>query len=120
MVGRGDRGSWAARSCISSAPPSLDRPLCRHRRPLREGAGDLWELEIFADVGVEAHFVAVLYRLLTLFDFVVQTHGLGSAPVQSVTSVHRRVSDNGMCSQIVSDSFELALPLYFESIASPR
>ena len=79
------------------------------------------ELGIFADVGVETQYIAVLYSLLTLSDLVVKTHGLGSTPVQSVTSVHRRVSDNGMCSQIVvGDSFELALPLYSDSIAGPR
>jgi len=115
-AGQGDRGSWEVRSCISSALPSLDRSLCRHSRPLREWSGDV----IFTDVGVETHYVAVLYRLLTLFDFVVQTHGLGSTPVQSITSVHRRVSVNGMCSQIVGDSYELAFPLYFDSIAGPR
>jgi len=75
---------------------------------------------IFADVGVETHYIAVLYSLLTLSDLVVKTHGLGSTPVQSVTSVHRRVSDNGMCSQIVGDSFKLSLSLYFDSIAGPR
>jgi len=69
------------------------------------------ELEIFADVGVETHYVAVLYRLLTLFDFVVQTHGLGSTAVLRVTSVHWRVSDYGMSLQIVRNSFELPFPL---------
>ena len=85
--------------------------------PLREGSGDLRELEIFADVRVETHYIAVLYSLLTLSDLVVKTHGFGSTSVQSVTSVQRRVSDNGMRSQIVG-TFELAFPLYFDSIAS--
>ena len=76
------------------------------------------ELVIFADVGVETHYIAVLYSLLTLSDLVVKTHGLGSTPVQSVMSVQRRVSDNGMRSEIVGDSFELAFPLYFDSVAS--
>ena len=51
------------------------------------------ELEIFTDVGVETHYITVLYSLLTLSGLVVKTHGLGSTPVQSVTSVHWRVSD---------------------------
>ena len=55
--------------------------------------------------------------LLTLSDLVVKTHGLGSTPVQSVTSVQRRVSDNGMSLQIVG-TFELAFPMYFDSTAS--
>jgi len=76
------------------------------------------ELEIFANVWVETHYIAVLYSLLTLSDLVVKTHGVGSTSVQSVTSVQRRVSDNGMRSQIVGDSFELTFPLYFDSIAS--
>ena len=78
------------------------------------------ELEIFADVGLETHYIAVLYSLLTLFDFVVKTHGLGSTPVQSISSVQRHVSDNGMRSQIVGDSFELAFPLHFDRIARSR
>ena len=73
--------------------------------------------DIFADVGVETNYIAVLYNLYTLSDLVVKMHGLGSALVQSVTSVLRRVSDNGMRSQIVG-TFELAFPLYFDSIAS--
>jgi len=77
------------------------------------------ELEIFADVGVETN-IAVLYSLLTLLDFVVKTHDLGSTPVQSISSVQRHVSDNGMRSQIVGDSFELAFPQYFDSIAGSR
>jgi len=75
------------------------------------------ELEIFADVRLETHYIAVLYSLLTLFNLVVKTHGLGSTPVQSVASVQRRVSDYGMSLQIVG-TFELAFPLYFDSIAS--
>ena len=70
------------------------------------------ELEIFGDVGVETRYIAGLYSFLTLLDFVVKTHGLGSTPVQSISSVQRHVSDNGMRSQIVGDSFELAFPLY--------
>ena len=75
------------------------------------------ELEIFADVRVETHYIAVLYSILTLSDLVVKAHGLGSASVQSVTSVRRHVSDYGMSLQIVG-TFELAFPLYFDSIAS--
>ena len=75
------------------------------------------ELEIFADVRVETHYIAVLCSLLTLSDLVVKTHEFGSAPVQSVTSVQRRVSDCEMSLQIVG-TFELAFPLYFDSIAS--
>jgi len=40
------------------------------------------ELEIFADVRVETHYIAVLYSLLTLSDLVVKTHVLGSVTVQ--------------------------------------
>ena len=75
------------------------------------------ELEIFADVRVETH-IAVLYSLLTLSDLVVKTPGLGSTPIQSVTSVQRRVSDYGIRSEIAVGSFELAFPLYFDSIAN--
>jgi len=75
------------------------------------------ELEIFTDVRVETHYIAVLYSLLTLSDLVVKAHGLGPTPVQSVTSVQRRVSDYGMSLQILG-SFELAFPLYFDSIAN--
>ena len=76
------------------------------------------ELEMFAYVGVETHYIAVLYSLLTLFDFVVKTHGLVSNPVRSISSVQRHVSDYGMRPQIVGNSFELTSPLYFDSIAS--
>ena len=75
------------------------------------------ELEIFSDEWMETHYIAVLYSLITLPDLVVKTHGLGSTPVQSVTSVQRRVSDNGMSLRIVG-TFELAFLLYFDSIAS--
>ena len=75
------------------------------------------ELEIFGDVLVETHYIAILYSLLTLFDLVVKRYGLVSAPVQRVTSVQRRVPDYGMTLQIVG-TFELAFPLYFDSIAN--
>jgi len=74
------------------------------------------ELETFAHVGIETHYIAVLYSLLTLSDLVVKTHGLGSNPVQSISSVQRYVSDYGMSLQIVS-SFKFTIPLYFDCIA---
>jgi len=41
------------------------------------------ELGIFGDIWVETHNIAVLYRLRTLFDFVVKTHGLSSTPYRA-------------------------------------
>jgi len=53
------------------------------------------ELQIFADVGVETHIV-VLYRLHIFSDLIVKTHGLGAAPIQNTSRVHRLVFDDGM------------------------
>jgi len=75
------------------------------------------ELEIFADVRVNTDYIAELYRLHTLSNLRVKTHGLGSTPIQSISSVHRLVSNDGMCPQIVS-SFKFAFPLHFDIIAN--
>jgi len=78
------------------------------------------ELEIFADVRVGTHYIAVLYRLHIFSDLIVKTHGLGSTPIQSITSGHGHVSDYEMCPQIVVvvGSFKFTLPLHFEIIAN--
>jgi len=75
------------------------------------------ELEIFANVLVDTHHILVLYRLHMESDFILKTHSLGSTPIQSVSSVHRHVSEYGKRAQIVG-SFKLAFPLYFDSIDS--
>ena len=111
----GDRGPGVARSCISSDLPSLGVYVGACLPYMNDRMTD-GELQIFADVGVETH-IAVLYRLHIFSDLIVKKHGLGSTPVQSISSVHRHVSDNGMRPQIVN-ALKLAFPLYFDSIAS--
>ena len=111
-VGRGGRGPWAARSCISSDLPSLDRLLCARVPYVNDRMTD-GELEIFAYVSVKTYYITVLYGLHILSDLIVKAYGLGSTPIQSLSSVHRLVSDDGMCPQIVG-SFKFAFPLYFD------
>jgi hypothetical protein len=74
------------------------------------------KLEIFAAVGVETHYVAVLYRL-HISVLIVKTHGLVSTPIQSTSAFYPLVSNDGMCPQIVDGSFKFTLPLYFDIIA---
>jgi len=76
------------------------------------------ELDIFAYVRVQTHYIAVPYRLHILSNVTVKMLGFGPTPIQSLASDHGRVSDDGMSEQIVG-SIKLTFPLYLNPIACP-
>jgi hypothetical protein len=57
------------------------------------------ELEILAYVGVQAHNIAILHRLLSHTNLVVKSHGFDSTPVQSVACEEGLVSHHRMSEQ---------------------
>ena len=59
----------------------------RHPREL-EGA--VRELGLFTYVGIQAHFIVILYVLSNTYR-VVKNHSLGSTPVQNVAGIKGRV-----------------------------
>jgi hypothetical protein len=51
------------------------------------------ELEVVADIRVQTHNVTILDRLIFLPYLIVEAHGFGSSPVQSISGYQGRVSD---------------------------
>ena len=79
------------------------------------------ELEIFTDVRVQAHDVDILDSLI-LACFIMETHGLGSTPVQGISSIQRALFYYRMCEQLgflfhYSRGVNFALPSYSDLIS---
>jgi hypothetical protein len=58
-----------------------------------------WKFEILADVRVQTHYITIMDCLSVRIYLMVETHGLGSIPVQGIACGQGTVPHDGMCQQ---------------------